>query len=243
MAIPDFLALVTYVIYMFVGFAKNGFSFLGDVIWPRSIPVAIRPLVGLIEFAQYLILRPLTLAVRLFANLVAGHIMLSLLLVTGVVFIGAIGESEPALCSGFPGSCSGSGSVPSRSSCVCFRRTYSPCSRRCTSSSQCTRSIDRVREGRGKEARMDAVLAAAQVLAQEATTGLTGDISASLALIGYRLAAIGPGIGVGITAGNAVQAMARQPEAAGLVRTNMFIGMALSEALALLGFVLFFLAG
>jgi F-type H+-transporting ATPase subunit c len=37
--------------------------------------------------------------------------------------------------------------------------------------------------------------------------------------------------------------MARQPEAAGLVRTNMFIGMALSEALALLGFVLFFLAG
>jgi F-type H+-transporting ATPase subunit c len=90
---------------------------------------------------------------------------------------------------------------------------------------------------------MDAVLAAAQVLAQEATTGLTGDISASLALIGYGLAAIGPGIGVGITAGNAVQAMARQPEAAGLVRTNMFIGMALSEALALLGFVLFFLAG
>jgi F-type H+-transporting ATPase subunit c len=90
---------------------------------------------------------------------------------------------------------------------------------------------------------MDAVLAAAQVLAQEATTGLTGDISGSLALIGYGLAAIGPGIGVGITAGNAVQAMARQPEAAGLVRTNMFIGMALSEALALLGFVLFFLAG
>ncbi|HEX2368756.1 MAG TPA: ATP synthase F0 subunit C [Acidimicrobiia bacterium] len=90
---------------------------------------------------------------------------------------------------------------------------------------------------------MDAVLAAAQVLAQEATTGLTGDISGGLALIGYGLAAIGPGIGVGITAGNAVQAMARQPEAAGLVRTNMFIGMALSEALALLGFVLFFLAG
>ena len=76
MAIPGFLALVTYVIYMFVGFAKNGFSFLGDVIWPRSIPVAIRPLVGLIEFAQYIILRPLTLAVRLFANLLAGHLLI-----------------------------------------------------------------------------------------------------------------------------------------------------------------------
>ncbi|HJR91298.1 MAG TPA: ATP synthase F0 subunit C [Acidimicrobiia bacterium] len=80
--------------------------------------------------------------------------------------------------------------------------------------------------------------AAAQVLAQEAT-GITG----SLNVVGYGLAAIGPGIGVGIVAGNAVQAMARQPEAAGMVRTNMFIGMALSEALALIGFVLFFLGG
>lgn len=89
---------------------------------------------------------------------------------------------------------------------------------------------------------MDAVLAviaaAAQVLAQEA-----GGVTGSLNTIGYGLAAIGPGIGVGIVAGNAVQAMARQPEAAGMVRTNMFIGMALSEALALIGFVLFFLGG
>ncbi|HEX7099918.1 MAG TPA: ATP synthase F0 subunit C [Acidimicrobiia bacterium] len=89
---------------------------------------------------------------------------------------------------------------------------------------------------------MDAVLAvitaAAQVLAQEAS-GITGSINT----VGYGLAAIGPGIGVGIVAGNAVQAMARQPEAAGMVRTNMFIGMALSEALALFGFVLFFLGG
>lgn len=87
---------------------------------------------------------------------------------------------------------------------------------------------------------MDALLAvitaAAQVLAQEAT-GITG----SLNVVGYGLAAIGPGIGVGIVAGNAVQAMARQPEAAGMVRTNMFLGIAFTEALALIGFVLFFL--
>jgi F-type H+-transporting ATPase subunit c len=80
-------------------------------------------------------------------------------------------------------------------------------------------------------------------LAQEATaTGLTGDISGSLAVIGYGLAAIGPGVGIGILAGNAVQAMARQPEAAGMVRTTMFLGIAFTEALALIGFVLFFLA-
>lgn len=83
-----------------------------------------------------------------------------------------------------------------------------------------------------------AVLATAQILAQEAgTSGITG----SLNVIGYGLAAIGPGIGVGLVAGNAVQAMARQPEAAGMVRTTMFLGIAFTEALALIGFVLFFL--
>ncbi|MEX2280785.1 MAG: ATP synthase F0 subunit C [Acidimicrobiia bacterium] len=83
-----------------------------------------------------------------------------------------------------------------------------------------------------------AVLATAQVLAQEAgTSGITG----SLNVVGYGLAAIGPGIGIGLIAGNAVQAMARQPEAAGMVRTTMFLGIAFTEALALIGFVLFFL--
>jgi F-type H+-transporting ATPase subunit c len=86
-------------------------------------------------------------------------------------------------------------------------------------------------------------LLALQILAQEAgETGLVGDISGPIALVGYGLAAIGPGIGIGIIAGNAVQAMARQPEAAGMVRTTMFLGIAFTEALALIGFVLFFLA-
>ena len=49
-------------------------------------------------------------------------------------------------------------------------------------------------------------------------------MEAAYALIGYGLAAIGPGVGIGLIAGNAVQAMARQPEAAGMVRTTMFLG-------------------
>jgi F-type H+-transporting ATPase subunit c len=89
---------------------------------------------------------------------------------------------------------------------------------------------------------MDAVLgvlAVAHVLAQEAVeSGITG----SLNIIGYGLATLGPGIGIGMLAGNAVQAMARQPEAAGMVRTTMFLGIAFVEALALIAFVLFFLA-
>ena len=68
------------------------------------------------------------------------------------------------------------------------------------------------------------------------------EIKGAVALIGYGLAAIGPGIGIGIVAGSAIEAMARQPEAAGLARTTLFLGIAFTEALALIGFVLYFLA-
>jgi F-type H+-transporting ATPase subunit c len=67
-------------------------------------------------------------------------------------------------------------------------------------------------------------------------------LKGAIALIGYGLGAVGPGIGIGIVAGNAITAMARQPEMAGTVRATMFLGIALTEALALIGFVLFFIA-
>ncbi len=59
--------------------------------------------------------------------------------------------------------------------------------------------------------------------------------------IGYGLAAIGPGIGIGIVVGRAITAMAQSPEQAGMVRTTMFLGIAFTEALALIGFVVFIL--
>ncbi|MBF6133462.1 ATP synthase F0 subunit C [Nocardia otitidiscaviarum] len=55
--------------------------------------------------------------------------------------------------------------------------------------------------------------------------------------IGYGLAAIGPGIGVGIVVGKAIEGIARQPELQGTIRTNMFLGIAFTEALALIGLV------
>jgi F-type H+-transporting ATPase subunit c len=69
----------------------------------------------------------------------------------------------------------------------------------------------------------------------KAQSGATG------AGLAYGLAAIGPGIGIGYLVGQSVQAMARQPEAAGMVRTTMFLGIAFTEALALFGFVLAFI--
>jgi F-type H+-transporting ATPase subunit c len=63
-------------------------------------------------------------------------------------------------------------------------------------------------------------------------------VTGSLSSVAYGLAAIGPGVGIGLIFGHGVEAMARQPEAANMIRTNMFIGFALTEALALLGIVM-----
>jgi len=94
---------------------------------------------------------------------------------------------------------------------------------------------------------MHAVLAMWTVLATEATqaadaaAGLTGDIGSIGAGLVFGLGAIGPGIGLGFLIGKAIESMARQPEAAGMVRTTMFLGIAFVEALALFGFVLSFI--
>ncbi len=70
---------------------------------------------------------------------------------------------------------------------------------------------------------------------------LLAEVSGNVNAIGYGLAAIGPGIGLGILIGKALEGMARQPEVTGVLRTNMFIGIALVEALALIGIVTGFL--
>jgi F-type H+-transporting ATPase subunit c len=72
---------------------------------------------------------------------------------------------------------------------------------------------------------------------------LAAGVTGSLGSIGYGLAAIGPGIGIGIIFGQGVQAIARQPEAYNLIRQNMLLGFALAEALALIGFVVPFVMG
>ena len=87
---------------------------------------------------------------------------------------------------------------------------------------------------------------AATVLSQTDVVVTTADEAKSISAaqgagMAYGLAAIGPGIGIGYLVGQAVQAMARQPESAGQVQTTMFLGIAFTEALALIGFVVFIL--
>jgi F-type H+-transporting ATPase subunit c len=61
------------------------------------------------------------------------------------------------------------------------------------------------------------------------------EVSGSLSAIGYGLAAIGPGIGVGLVFAAYINSTARQPESARITQPFMWIGFAVIEALALLG--------
>ncbi|MGO2112859.1 MAG: ATP synthase F0 subunit C [Pseudoclavibacter sp.] len=72
-------------------------------------------------------------------------------------------------------------------------------------------------------------------------TTTLAEISGNIATVGYGLAAIGPGIGIGIVAGKTVEAMARQPEMAGRLQVTMFLGIAFTELLAFIGVATFFI--
>ncbi len=100
MANPMFLALMVLVVFTFIGFKYNGAKFFTDIAWPPDVPVGLRPLVGFIELLSTFILRPFGLAVRLFANMLAGHI---LLVTFGVLCIAvASGWLFPLLALTFP---------------------------------------------------------------------------------------------------------------------------------------------
>jgi F-type H+-transporting ATPase subunit a len=73
---PVVIALIAWAMFIAVGVKHNGLTYFKDIAWPSSVPLALRPLVGAIELLSTFILRPFSHAVRLFANMLAGHILL-----------------------------------------------------------------------------------------------------------------------------------------------------------------------
>lgn len=70
---------------------------------------------------------------------------------------------------------------------------------------------------------------------------IEGDIAIGLKAVGAGLAmvgVIGPGIGIGLLVQGALQAIGRNPDAAGLIQTNMILGVAFTEAVAIYALVL-----
>ena len=77
MAVPLFLALMVWVIYNVTGIKHQGIGgYLKSTLFPPGVPKALYILVTPIEFISAIIVRPFSLAVRLFANMMAGHILL-----------------------------------------------------------------------------------------------------------------------------------------------------------------------
>jgi F-type H+-transporting ATPase subunit c len=72
-------------------------------------------------------------------------------------------------------------------------------------------------------------------------TTTLAQVTGNIATVGYGLAAIGPGIGVGIVAGKTVEAQARQPEMAGRLQVTMFLGIAFAELLGFIGVATYFI--
>jgi F-type H+-transporting ATPase subunit a len=78
-AIPLLLALIVYVLYWFLGFKHQGIKYLTGHLFPAGVPLFLYILVTPIELVQILLVRPFSLAVRLLANMMAGHILLTAL--------------------------------------------------------------------------------------------------------------------------------------------------------------------
>lgn len=77
MAIPAFLSILVWVVYNATGIKHQGFfGYFKSVLFPPGVPKALYLLVTPIEFISTIIVRPFSLMVRLFANMLAGHILL-----------------------------------------------------------------------------------------------------------------------------------------------------------------------
>ena len=81
---PIALTLIVYVVYHWVGIRKQGGvgKYLGSLL-PGGLPGWIKPFILLLELITFFITRPLTLALRLFGNMFAGHMLLVVFIIGG----------------------------------------------------------------------------------------------------------------------------------------------------------------
>ena len=76
--LPIVMALAAYVTFIYAGMKKHGFGFFKSALFPAGVPKVFYIMVTPIEFLSTFILRPVTLALRLTMNMIAGHLLLVL---------------------------------------------------------------------------------------------------------------------------------------------------------------------
>lgn len=77
------MALVTMVLFIYCGFRGHGWRYVYKSITPSGVPLYLAVIIAPVEFLSNFVTRPLTLAVRLFANMFAGHLSLLVFIVGG----------------------------------------------------------------------------------------------------------------------------------------------------------------
>jgi F-type H+-transporting ATPase subunit a len=83
-AFPYVLAFIVYVVFNWVGIKRHGFvGYVKMMTMPAGVPSWIYPILTPIEFASNFIFRPITLSLRLFANMFAGHLLLLVFILGG----------------------------------------------------------------------------------------------------------------------------------------------------------------
>jgi len=88
MAFPAMLAALSWIIFNAVGIREHGlFRYLKANLFPPGVPKPIYLILTPIEFFSTFVVRPLTLAVRLFANMMAGHVMLTIFFLASAYFL------------------------------------------------------------------------------------------------------------------------------------------------------------
>jgi F-type H+-transporting ATPase subunit a len=95
-AFPMVMAVVAWVTYNAVGIKRHGFvGYMKHVLFPPGAPAALLVLLVPIEFITTIVIRPITLSVRLWANFMAGHFLLA------VFFLGTIAMLQGGVTAAF----------------------------------------------------------------------------------------------------------------------------------------------
>ena len=186
--------------------------------WIPDVPKALHPLIVLIEIlAQFM--RLISLSVRLYANMLAGHMLI-------LTFIGLIFVFE-SLAVGIVAVPAAAAFYSSRSSSSFrSRRSSSP---HCPPSTSARRSSPSIKETFEEDTTV-----------QPDRPGGRGHVDAGKAIalaLGIGLGSLGAGVGIGNIFGSMIQAVARQPELKGELTGIQWLGFALTEAVVFYGLI------
>ncbi|MBP7972389.1 MAG: F0F1 ATP synthase subunit A [Candidatus Nanopelagicales bacterium] len=100
---PVSLAIMVWLTYMFIGMRKQGpIKFFTNMMFPPGVPAPVLIILAPIEFLSNVIIRPFTLAIRLMANMFAGHLLLTVFIVASIYLfsfsvIGLLGSTASFL--------------------------------------------------------------------------------------------------------------------------------------------------